>query len=122
MAMVTLAMGSPTLGGYEPIISYRPGKTTSGEIGTPAQPQNLQPIICPAYNMCWDKGGKDIVGVANQWLIQIETHDMRGNPSVTLTAGPDTRGRMAQRPRIEPNTPRKKSECNSAILVDRNLA
>lgn len=28
-------------------------------------------VVCPAYGMCWGKGGTEIiVGVANQWLFQ----------------------------------------------------
>ena len=31
-----------------------------------AQLQNLQPMICPAYKMYWDKGGVELTGVTNQ--------------------------------------------------------
>lgn len=27
---------------------------------------NFQPTVCPAYRMCWYKGGTEFVGVANQ--------------------------------------------------------
>lgn len=58
------------------------GKTSSEDIGTPSQPQNLWPTICPSYKICWDKGCAEIVGVANQWLFQLETHTMRGSSSL----------------------------------------
>jgi hypothetical protein len=35
---------------------------------------------------------------------------MRERLSLTLPGGPETRGQMAQRCRIEPKTPRKKKE------------
>lgn len=34
--------------------------------GLEHQPQNRQPTLCPANKMCWSRGGREIVGVANQ--------------------------------------------------------
>ncbi|CAO2602799.1 hypothetical protein LEMLEM_LOCUS11404 [Lemmus lemmus] len=45
--------------------------------------------------------------MGNQLLIQLETHAMRGSPSLPLPGGPGTRGWMAQRSRREPNTKEK---------------
>ena len=56
----------------------------NGGSGTPAQPHNLQPTICPAYKMCWCGSGIEIVGVANQWLVQPETHVIKVSPPLTL--------------------------------------
>jgi hypothetical protein len=28
--------------------------------------KNDKPILCPAYKICWGKGGTEIVGVTNQ--------------------------------------------------------
>lgn len=46
--------------------------------------------------------------VANQWLVQLETHAMRGSPPLTLPGGPWSRGWIGQKPMIHPNTTRKK--------------
>lgn len=36
---------------------------------TQTQPQKHQPIICPAYNMCWSNGGAEPVRTANKCLV-----------------------------------------------------
>jgi hypothetical protein len=38
---------------------------------------NLWPTICPAYKMCWSKVSADIIGVADQWEVELEIHAMR---------------------------------------------
>lgn len=101
---VTLAK-TPSIGGHRVWTSqflYR-GKAFSGGIETLAQTQNLQLTICPAYCMCWGKDGAEIVGVANQWLVQLEIRDMRGNPHLLLPRGSEPRGWIVRRPRIDPN-------------------
>lgn len=61
------------MGNMEP----EPGKISRQGIGTQTQAQNLQPPICPAIMMSWDKGDTEIVEVANRWAVQLETHAMR---------------------------------------------
>lgn len=41
------------------------GKTSSGQIGTPIQPHNHSSTVGPAYKICWDKGGAEIMGWPN---------------------------------------------------------
>ena len=43
--------------------------------------KNLLLMICLASKMCWGKGDTEIVGVASQCLIQLETHAMGGEPT-----------------------------------------
>lgn len=75
---VTLDKTSSRLNWPSPVAS----KPSSGGIGTPTQPQTLQPTLSYAYKMWWDKDGAEIVRVTNQWLTQLETHIMRGRPSL----------------------------------------
>jgi hypothetical protein len=49
------------------------------------------------------KGRTEIVGVANQCLIQLETQATRGSICLTLSGESGTRGWIAQRPRIDSN-------------------
>jgi hypothetical protein len=75
-----------------------PGKAFRGGTGTPTQSQNLWPTICPVCKTSWGKGGTELVGVAHQWLVQLETHAMRGGPCLALPGGPGTWCWIAQRP------------------------
>ena len=105
----------PSSGGHGAWTSYllKPGKTSNGRTRTPMQPQTLRPTICPTYKMSWGKSGTEVVGMANQWLVQLETHDvMRGSPPLTLPGGAGTWGCIAQRSRIEPSTIRKIGQWN----------
>jgi hypothetical protein len=55
--------------------------------------------------MCWGKGGTELMEVTNQFLVQLETHAMRGSPKAwnqTLES---------QRPMIEPNIIGRKIKC-----------
>lgn len=64
--------------------------------GTSTQPHNLLPTtICPACKACWSNDGTEFVGLANPRLIQ------RGSLCLTLPGKSGTRGRRAQRSRIE---------------------
>jgi hypothetical protein len=56
---------------------------TSGRIRTVTHIQNLQPKICPAYEIFRDKDRTEIEGMDNQWLLQIEIHSMGENPPLT---------------------------------------
>lgn len=49
------------------------------------------------------------VQVANQGLVQIETHITKGSPCLTLPRGPGARGEVAQRPRLEAKMTEKKN-------------
>ena len=40
----------------------------------PKQPHKLQPTFFSAYKICLGISGTDVVGVANQRLVQFETH------------------------------------------------
>lgn len=84
------------------------------DIRTIIKPSNYK--TCPAYKLHWGIGGSENVGVANQWLVQLETHAMRGNSPLTLPGRP--RGRISQRPRIESNTTGKKCQWNEVIAND----
>lgn len=50
--------------------------------------------------MWWDKHGTEVVGVANQWLDQLETNDSEGGWADFL-GEPGTGGQKPQGPRIE---------------------
>jgi hypothetical protein len=67
--------------------------------------------------MCWGKSSTEIVGVANQRLLQLVTHTTRGSPSPALPGGQGTKGCIAQRPRIEPNIPDKKSIVGEKLIL-----
>ena len=60
---------------------------------------------CPAYKMCWGKGGAEIMTVAIKCQDQPETHAMRRSPHLTLPVGPESRGWITQRPKAEPRLP-----------------
>lgn len=51
---------------------------------------NLRPTVFPADKIYWDNGGTESVGVANQWLAHLETHERE--PPLTQTGGPVPRG------------------------------
>lgn len=51
-----------------------------------SKPHSIWPIICPAYKIYWGKCGAKIMGVTNQWLVQLETHTMSVSPLLTLSA------------------------------------
>lgn len=46
---------------------------------TPSQPLNLWSKTCPACKIYWNNGGTELVGMANQCLILLNTHSSRGN-------------------------------------------
>ena len=50
--------------------------------------------------------------------VELETYTMRASPLVTLPGGSETRGWIAQTPRIEPNMTRKKKKVNEMIPND----
>jgi hypothetical protein len=58
--------------------------------------------------MCWGKGSTEVLEGANYSQVQPETHVTKGSSSLTFTVSSKTRGWIAQRPRIEPNTAREK--------------
>lgn len=53
-------------------------KASSGGIRTQTQPQNLYSIICLKCKVFWDKEGLELVGVTNQWLVQLKSNAMGG--------------------------------------------
>lgn len=59
------------------------------------------------------KGDTEVVGVANQRLVQLEAHAMRGSSPMTLPGEPAPRGWRAQRPRIELSRNGKGQRINS---------
>jgi hypothetical protein len=56
------------------------------------------------------KCGTELVGVANQWQIQLEANTVRGSLSLILSGWLETKGRTAQGPRIEPIMTLKKNQ------------
>lgn len=61
---------------------------------------NLWLTICPTYKMCCT----EIVWVINQWLVQLETHALRGSLLMTLPERPGDNNWRAQRCMIKPHT------------------
>ena len=54
--------------------------------------------------MCLGKSGSENMRMANQCLIQFDTYATKGNTPLIKPGEPETRGEMAQRPRIKSNT------------------
>jgi hypothetical protein len=48
------------------------------------QPRNIQPTIFPTYKMYRGKERAENKEMANQWLIQFETHAMGGSQLKTV--------------------------------------
>lgn len=67
-------------------------------------------VVVEVFNplvLSWCVGGKngpEIVGVTNQWMVQLDNHAMRSNLLPTLPGGPEIRCQVAQRSGIESNT------------------
>lgn len=59
--------------------------------------------ICPAYKVCWHKGGIGIVGVPKQWLAHLKMQAMRCSQPFRMPTESGSRGRLAHRHRIKPN-------------------
>jgi hypothetical protein len=53
--------------------------------------------------MCRGKGTTEIMGVANQWFVQLESPAMRASPPIMLPIRLGARGWIAQEHMIEPN-------------------
>lgn len=51
-------------------------RISSGGIGTPTKPQNLQPTTLLA-KMCWDNRGTKLVSLANPCVKSFEAHDTK---------------------------------------------
>jgi len=100
-----LTLVNPSNGGFRAWTSHLllPSKASRGGSWTSTQSQILCPIVCPACKMCWSNKGAELVGVVNQWLVQVEAQAMRGSLCLTLPGWLGTRGRIAQRSRIESN-------------------
>lgn len=59
---------------------------------TPSKTKVLIWTVTPDHQICWDQDGPRIVGMTKEWLVQLETHAMKGGPSLTLPRDPDLRG------------------------------
>lgn len=55
----------------ETAISCNQARLPNGVIGTPSQPQNLPPTMCPVYKMCVGKVGTEIKRLANWFSLQL---------------------------------------------------
>ena len=92
-----------------------PSKAASGGIGIPIQPQNLQPTVCSNYDTC--RGKAETKGMANWWLVQLETHGMRGSPPLTWLRGLGTRSWKVQGSIVEQNTSGKKKLMKWFLMI-----
>jgi hypothetical protein len=81
-----------------------------GQIVTPTQAIKPRPIICPHYNLCWGKSIAEIIGIAKQWFVQLETKAMIKSSPLTVPGGSETRVWIAQRPMVEPKMNGKKKK------------
>lgn len=108
---------TPSNEGYGAWTSLYPGNISSGGLETSTQSQNFWSTLFPAYKRCWGKSCAETVGVTNQWLVQLETHAMKGSTSPILPKGPRTRAWIAQRPVIEPYTNCKKRKVIKWFLI-----
>ena len=84
-------------------ISYNQARLPVQGLG--AQPSHLifGLEFTPIFKIRWNKGGAETMEVANQWLVQLETHTIRESPPLPVLRGPGHRGWTTQRLRIEPN-------------------
>lgn len=78
MSLGKISEGDPSLDSWQLGIESlnQPSPVTRQDyewIGTITQPQKLRPTIFPTYKMCWGKGCVEIVGVANEQMVQFET-------------------------------------------------
>ena len=79
--------------------------------------QFVQPVRCAVIK------GAEIVGVASQQLVQLETHATRGSSGLT-PGGPEGRGKIFQKPRLESNMTKKinVNEMSPNIIITREVS
>ena len=73
-------------------------------------------FVLPTWSVR-SKSRAEIVGVANQWLVQLEILAMRGVPPLILPRRAGTRSWIAQRPRIVPNTNGEKKVVKWSLMI-----
>jgi len=62
------------------VISCKQAKLSKW-IGTPTQPENIRPTLCPAYKLCRGKKMEQNLRKYQPVTAHFETHDIKGSPS-----------------------------------------